>query len=563
VKILLIYPYFLDDRVQAEDAGIIPVGLYYIGALLKQNLHDVEILNWHEMKNRDREIEETIKGKRPDIIGFSIVHANRWGSVDIARIAKKVFPGVKIVFGGIGSTFLWRHLLKHCAEIDYVVLGEGEYSFLHLVTCLQNGKEDEIPSVRGIAYRRGKKFISTGSAGFVKDLDQLPMPSQYFTFQHVVSSRGCPSDCTFCGSPQFWGRRVRFHSPEYFVQQLEQLHQKGISFFYVSDDTFTMREDRVIEICRMIVEKNLRITWFAISRVNLISEDMLYWMRKAGCIQISFGVESGSEKIRDALNKNIRTGDIKTAFALTRKYGILPRAYFIYGNPGETSDTVRETIDLIGQIKPLSVIFYILDIFPGTALYEDFQKRTGIGEDIWLERIEDIMYFETDQRLSRDMILDFGQRLRSAFYTNLPHFAEDIALADREDLYELHADFLSRLAMTFSHGDYSMIEAIPDKDEIAERLYNRALSYAPNQRSYLGLGSMKQKQKKYEESIAVLSEGMKHFPESDQIALCCGTSHMCLAQYEKALDCFSSHPDSPEAVRYREQCNKLIRVASA
>jgi anaerobic magnesium-protoporphyrin IX monomethyl ester cyclase len=563
VKVLLIYPYFLDERIQAEDVGVIPVGLYYVGALLKQNHHDVGILNWHKMGNSGREIEETLREKKPDIIGFSIVHANRWGGIDIARIAKRVLPGVKIVFGGIGSTFLWQHLLKHCAEIDYIVLGEGEYSFLHLVTCLQNHKESEIPSVRGIAYRRGKKFYSTGPAGLVKDLDQLPMPSQYFTFQHVVSSRGCPSDCTFCGSPRFWGRRVRFHSPEYFVQQLEQLHQKGVSFFYISDDTFTMREDRVIEICRMIVEKNLRITWFAISRVNLISEEMLYWMRKAGCIQISFGVESGSEKIRDTLNKNIKTGDIKTAFALTRKYGILPRAYFIYGNPGETSDTIRETIDLINEIKPLSAIFYILDIFPGTALYEDFQKRTGIGEDIWLERIEDIMYFETDQRLSQDMILNFGRRLRSAFHMNLPHFADDIELTDREDLHEFHADFLSRLAMTFSHGDYSMIEGIPEKEEVAERLYSRSLSYAPNQRAYLGLGSLKQKQKRYEESIAILSEGIKHFPESDQITLCCGISHMCLGQYEKACHCFSSCPASPEAVRYREHCNKLIRAAIA
>jgi tetratricopeptide (TPR) repeat protein len=342
------------------------------------------------------------------------------------------------------------------------------------------------------------------------------------------------------------------------VKQLEQLHQKGISFFYVSDDTFTMREDRVIEICRMIIEKNLRITWFAISRVNFISEEMLYWMRKAGCIQISYGVESGSEKIRKALNKNIKTEDIKTAFALTRKYGILPRAYFIYGNPGETPDTIQESIDLIEEIKPLSAIFYILDIFPGTALYEDFLKRTLHGDDIWLERIEDIMYFETDQRLSQDMILTFGRRLRSAFYQNLPQFTEDIELADREALYGFHADFLSRLAMTFSHGDYALNEAIPDKEKVAERLYTRALSYAPNQRSYLGLGILRQKQGKYEESIRILSRGMDHFPESDQIALCCGISYMCLAQYEKALQCFSKCPDSPEVARYRSECSHMM-----
>lgn len=561
MKILLIYPYFLDDRIQAEDSSVVPIGLYYVGAMLKDHSYDVEIVNWHDINKRPEEIEENLREKNPDIIGFSIVHANRWGGIDISRIAKKILPDVKIVFGGIGATFLWKHLLTQCKEIDYIVLGEGEYSFLNLVNYLEKGKDSEIPTIQGIACRQGKKTHKIEPAEFIKDIDQLPMPSQYFTYQHVASSRGCPSNCTFCGSPRFWGRKVRFHSPEYFVQQLEQLHQKGISFFYISDDTFTMREDRVIEICQKIIEKGLKITWFAISRVNFVSEEMLYWMRKAGCIQISYGVESGSDKIRNALNKNIKTSDIMNAFALTSKYGILSRAYFIYGNPGETRETIQETIDLIEEIKPLSSIFYILDIFPGTALYEDLQRRTKLGDDIWSERIEDIMYFETDQRLSQDMILEFGRKLRSAFYDRLAQYADTVQLVDRKDLYEFHADFLSRLAMTFSHGDYATIDAIPGKEEVAERLYKRSLSYAPHQRSYLGLGSLKQMQRKYDESIRILSEGITHFPGNEQIALCLGISYMCLAQYDNALQCFSKCPDSPEVARYRESCCRLLEFA--
>lgn len=156
------------------------------------------------------------------------------------------------------------------------------------------------------------------------------------------------------------------------------------------------------------------------------------------------------------------------------------------------------------------------------------------------------------------MILDFGQRLRSAFYGKLPLYADTIRLAEKKDLFEFHADFLSRLAMTFSHGDYATIEAIPKKEEVAERLYNRSLSYAPNERSYLGLGSLKQKQRRYKESIRILSEGMNHFPESEQIALCLGISHMCLAQHNKALHCFSKCPDTPEVAQYRESCCRLL-----
>ncbi len=554
MKILLIYPNCLEDRLYAEDARVVPIGLYYIGAVLKENQYDVEILNWHDIHKTPHKIEDTIGKKRPDVIGFSIMHANRWGGIDIARTAKKILPEVKIVFGGIGTTFLWEHLLRHFKEIDFAVLGEGEYSFLNLVRCIEKGDHEGIKEIKGIAFRDETRVVKNEKTEVIQNLDKLPMPSKYFDFQHLSSSRGCPSNCTFCGSPQFWGHKVRFHSSEYFVEQLEQLYQKDITFFYISDDTFTMRKDRVIEICKKIIEKDLKITWFAISRVNFVDEEMLYWMRKAGCIQISYGVESGSEEIRKVLNKNIKTDDIKRAFALTTKYGILSRAYFIYGSPGENYETIQETIDLIHEIKPLSTIFYILDIFPGTALYEDFKRRTMLNDDVWLKRIEDILYFETDQRLSQDMILAFGQKLRTDYYSHLPEFADAIQLIDKEDLYESHADFLSRLAMTFSHGDYASIEAIPEKDNVAQRLYERSLSYYPNQRAYLGLGIIKQKQRKYEESVQILSEGVKHFPESEPIAMCLGISYMNLGRYEEALECFQKFPESREALQYVATC---------
>ena len=558
MKILLVYPYFLEDRLHAEDVRVVPIGLYYIGALLKENKYDVEVLNWHNVNKTPQKIEETLTEKKPDVIGFSIVHANRWGAIDIAKIAKQILPEVKIVFGGIGTTFLWKHLLKHFKDIDFAVLGEGEYSFLNLIRCIEKGKYKGIDEIKGIAFQRDGKVVKTSVTEAIQDLDQLPIPSKYFEFQHLISSRGCPANCTFCGSPQFWGHKVRFHSPEYFVEQLEQLYRKGITFFYVSDDTFTMRKDRVILICKMIMEKHLEIAWAAISRVNYINEELLYWMKKAGCIQISYGVESGSERIRNLLNKNIKTDDIKRAFALTTKYGILARAYFIYGSPGESWETIQETIDLIHEIKPLSIIFYILDIFPGTVLYKDFQRRMKVSDDVWLKKIEDIMYFESDPRLSQDMILAFGQKLRSDYYRHLPGFADTVQLIDKKDLYKSHADFLSRLAMTFSHGDYAAIEAIPEKEEIAQQLYERALSYHYNQRAYLGLGIIKQKHGEYEESVRILSEGMKQFPESESIATCLGISYMNLGKYEEALKCYCKFPDSREVLQYTAACYRAL-----
>ncbi|MBW1801993.1 MAG: radical SAM protein [Deltaproteobacteria bacterium] len=558
MKILLIYPYFIENRMDADDVRVVPQGLYSVAAVLMENHYDAEILNWHDMGESRAGIETILRDKRPDVIGFSILHGNRWGGIDIARIAKGLDPGVRIVFGGVGATFLWDHLLRHFPEIDFVVPGEGEYPFLHLVEWFKNQRGQDLENIDGIAYRDNNRPVQNAAAPLMQNLNALPIPAKYFTYHHVSSSRGCAWKCRFCGSPRFWGGRLRLRSPAHFVDELEILYRRGITFFYFSDDTFTAGKQRVIDICRMILERNIKITWNAISRVNMVDEDILYWMRRAGCIQISYGVESGSEKIRSALQKDIQTDHIKEAFSLTTRYGILSRAYFIYGAPGETRETIQETIDLIRDIKPLSVIFYILDIFPGTDLYEGLKRTAGITDDIWLNRIEGIMYFETDHRYSDALILEYGKKLREAFYGQVHHFAEEIPLIDRKDLYNSHADFLSRLGMTFSHGEYSKNEWIQEKAETAEKLYTRSLHYGPDHRAYLGLGAVKQKKGLYRDSIRILEEGIGYFPDSPELNLCISINYMNLMDYKKALTYLGHVSHSAQAHYYRAQCYRAL-----
>ncbi len=558
MKILLIYPYCLETRLHAEDISVVPIGVYYVGAVLKENHFDVEILNWHKMNDSPHKIEELLREKKPDVIGFSILHANRWGGIEVARIAKHIDEKIQIVFGGIGASFLWEHLLTHFPEIDYVVIGEGEYSFLELVRCLDQNDPQKIEHIPGIAFRNSGRAFKTDDAEAICDLDEVPNPAKYFDYRHLVFTRGCVWKCSFCGSPQYWGRRIRFHSVKYFVEQIERLFARGTTFFYFSDDTFTIDQKRVIEICQSIIRKKLNITWAAISRVDDVSEESLFWMRKAGCIQISYGVESGSEKLRKFLKKNISTRQIKKAFALTQKYGIMARAYFIYGCPGENWETIRETVDLMNEIKPLSAIFYILDIFPGTELYEDYKKRKNVSDDIWLNRVEDIMYFETDPAFNSELIVAFGKKLRTRFYSNLPKYVKDIELIDDKELYPYHSDFYSRLAMTFDYGDYSQIEAIRENEKIAESLYQKALDYFPNQPAFLGLGILKQKKNDYAASAELLFRGLDHFPDDPQLHICRGVSLMNMGQYEKALAHFLKFQNIKEAAHYAANCYTMI-----
>jgi anaerobic magnesium-protoporphyrin IX monomethyl ester cyclase len=558
LKIVLIYPYCLDERVHEEDVEVPPIGLYYVGAMLREHRYDCEILNWHAVDRTPELIRRTLAEKAPDVIGLSVLHANRWGAIEIARIAKQILPKVTIVFGGVGATLLWKHFLTHFKEIDFCVLGEGEYPFLKVIQAVEAQDLKAVEKIPGVALKKGGAVVKTGEPVRIRDLDHLPDPAVHFTFQHVSSTRGCPGNCTFCGSPRLWGRKVKFHSPRYFVDQVERLHQKGVGFFFFSDDTFMLKKDHVTAICREILDRGLKISWAAISHVDYVDEEVLSWMRRAGCTQISYGVESGSPRIRRLLNKTTRTEQIRKAFWLTTQYGILSRAYFIYGCPGETWDTIEETIDLIHEIRPLGVIFYILDIFPGTALYTDFLKRSGLTDDIWLNRMEDVMYFETDPNLDRESVLAFGSRLREAFYEALPSFAQAVDLVDREGFGQLHADFLSRLGMTFSHGDYAAIEAIPRKAETAAALFERSLGYAPDARAYLGLGMMRQRERRFDDSVRVLSEGVRHFPDHEPLHICLGLSHMNLGQFAEALLVLERFGASQQTAPYIEECRRRL-----
>jgi radical SAM superfamily enzyme YgiQ (UPF0313 family) len=558
MKVLIAYPACLEERLHTEDVRVPPLGVYYVAAMLRAHGIPAAILDAHDLRHHPDALRERLAAEAPDLLGISVLQANRWGGIALARLAKALRPGTLTVFGGVGATTLWEHFLRHFPEVDFVVTGEGEETFLEMAQALERGHPEAIPAIPGVAWRRDGRPVRNPDRPPVEDLDRLPDPARYFPFQHVALSRGCPSACRFCGSPGFWGRRVRFHSPGYFVDQLERLARRGVTFFYVSDDTFTLKGRVVREVCRGIIDRGLAISWAAISRVDAVDRDKLTWMRRAGCIQLSYGVESADPRIRAFLGKRLDEEAIAEAFHLTAGCGILPRAYLIYGCPGETDATVDRNLALLRRIRPLAAIFYMLTLFPGTRLYDEFRRRTGVSDDIWLQPVEDLPYCQTDPRLPPETVLEWGRRLREGYHRMLPDIVADLELEALPELRPHHADFLSRLGMTFQQGDYARVAEIPGKARLAETLHRRALDYHPHPRAYLGLALLHQQRRDFAAADAVLADGLRQFGGDEALNLCQAVGRMNQGDFAGALALLEPLAHSPQALACMGECLEAL-----
>jgi radical SAM superfamily enzyme YgiQ (UPF0313 family) len=570
MKLLFVNPVCLDPRVTDADATVVPVGLYYLAAQMLDAGFEAAILNLAQpgVTNPDTAFTEALDAFQPDLIGFSVTNPTRFSAMSLARTARQMRPQTVIVFGGPAPTFMADYFFSACNALDIIVKGEGEQTCLALVHALagHRGRKDQnnVPDfsgIPGLVFRDGNTLKHTGPAPLIQDLDRLVHPSRYFAFQHLAMSRGCPGACTFCGSPLFWGtRQVRFHSPEWFFEEIRTLAGKGISHFYISDDTFTMDRDRVMQLCRKLIQASLDITWHAISRVDRVDTQLLAMMRKAGCIQISYGVESGSDAIKKRLGKPVPNAVAVQAFEQTAAAGMIPRAYFIYGSPGETPDTIQESIDLLMQLQPLGAVFYMMVTFPGTRLYEQAKKTGRVTDEIWHRKIEDLPWFEVDGHLDFDQVQQFGNALRKAFYDHLPQFAANVKLSDDPSLNLFHADFLSRLGMTFSHGDYSTDDRITNPDGTAQALFERALACHPDIRAFLGLGMLFLKHRSLDPAITILDQGLAHFPGSKDLVLCKRICLMNQHRFAEARACLSPFEQHADVRHYLAVCQQQLET---
>jgi radical SAM superfamily enzyme YgiQ (UPF0313 family) len=277
-------------------------------------------------------------------------------ALKVARLVKKTNPGSHVVFGGTHPTIYPREIAGQ-PEVDSIVVGEGEHTFSELLDAVDGGRS--LSGIEGVGFRRNGDVVINPPREFIQDLDSLPFPDrellpwqkyynllgrgkEYMT--SLLTSRGCPFNCTFCTKKD--GRMCRVRSPENVVQEIEQNVRLGITDFDIIDDTFTIDRKRVLAIADLIIEKKLDITMDLSARVDTVDQEILDRLAQAGCNRVRFGVESGNPGVLENLQKGITLDQVREAYRMAKKAGIVTFAYFMLGSPGETEKEVRESISL-------------------------------------------------------------------------------------------------------------------------------------------------------------------------------------------------------------------------
>ncbi|KKR03999.1 MAG: hypothetical protein UT30_C0014G0007 [Candidatus Uhrbacteria bacterium GW2011_GWF2_39_13] len=311
----------------------------------------------------------------------------------ITKLAREIRNrcDAKIIVGGVHTSVSPDdYFTIKDSPFDAVVIGEGEEILTEILEYERKGESDW-QTISGLVIRKNGEIIHTRSRVFCDNLDQMPLPvyhklnmdhylkPQLFLLRyvfcsgvHIFTSQGCPYQCTFCANRL---RKVRYRELDDVIEEIIFLKKKyDIDFFYIQDDTFTIKPKRVIEFCQRLKALNLGIIWGIEGRVNQFPDEVFNALVEAGCIQMDFGVESGSQKMLDRMKKGIAVEDIKRIFKLCRSNHIRTFANFLLNTPGETEEDVQKTVELSEEIKASAYAHAVTIPYPGTAIYEEYVK---------------------------------------------------------------------------------------------------------------------------------------------------------------------------------------------
>jgi anaerobic magnesium-protoporphyrin IX monomethyl ester cyclase len=400
------------------------IGLAYLAAVLEKNGHQIRVIDCPPQHLTCMHIQQELTRFQPDIVGITSVTATFTSALKVAQTAKQACPKAFVVLGGPHVTIADDAFLLENPEVDAVVKGEGEQTIVELARYVSGLMS--LNAVAGITFRSNGHLVHTTNRSCIQNLDELPFPAyhyfpliKYRIFKKIgvpiLTSRGCTSNCSFCLVPHIAGNNFRARSPASVADEMESVKSSyNVDFVTFNDEIFTYNKQRVLDICAEIKRRKIKLPWDCQTRVDLVSSDLLHRMKEANCQLINFGVESGSQRILDAMKKGTTVQQNAAAIRMAKEAGLSVTVSLALGYPGETEETIMQTIDFIKKTEPDDLYLFLATPFPSTEL------RDAVGDLGW-KMSQDWNSYEMQTASFKNIRMPFDtiNKVREAFYNEL------------------------------------------------------------------------------------------------------------------------------------------------
>jgi radical SAM superfamily enzyme YgiQ (UPF0313 family) len=375
VRFLLVNPFYPLSEMPSP-----PLGISYLAACLVRAGIDVRIYDMVVMRHDPRKLAAVMASFQPDVVGATSVTMTFHSAISVIEAAKRIDPRVITVLGGAHASFCAERTLQEHSALDIVAIGEGEETIVELCDALSGQRT--LNSVAGLCFREGAELVHTGQRPGYLDVATLPLPARSLgpltryralaTPISMTTSRGCPFQCIFCVGRKLVGAKIRWRDANSVVDEMEQLATLGFHQINVADDLFTAKKSHALAVCDEIVRRGLRVSWVSFANVNTVDVPLLIRMREAGCTTVSFGLESGNPEILKTIKKGTKPAGMVAAVRACRGAGIIATGSFIVGLPGETEQTLAQTLAFSDELAEYGAQtgFHMLAPFPGTAVRE-------------------------------------------------------------------------------------------------------------------------------------------------------------------------------------------------
>lgn len=396
MKVLFVNPPQTASKYKFMGVIAPPLGIAYMAGVLQENHIDVEILDASAEDMDFKDVEKELLKRKPDLVALTALTPTIGRALETAQVVKETLPDSIVVMGGYHPTFNFIETLED-ENVDIVIRGEGEYIMLNLVQALEN--QSSLHDVKGIVFedKNSKEIVVNPEAPLIQNLDELPFPALNLLpmkkyrlldmdthMTTMITTRGCPMQCSFCSSAAMHGKKIRERSVENIVDEIEYLKTNyDIDTIAFMDDTFTLKKRKVMAICDEILKRNIEIMWGCTSRVDTLDEKLLKKMKEAGCITIFIGVESADQQQLNNMCKNTTIAKIENAFKIAHKLKIRTIASVALGMPGDTKEIMNKTVKFVHKLKPNYAIYSLATPYPGTKFYKEAFEKNLIKIKDW------------------------------------------------------------------------------------------------------------------------------------------------------------------------------------